>query len=597
MEILTQEELEDSSDDEDTTAQPSQPSAGGPIWVVKKSAQHATDDDAETAEDAGAADALTIFLDGTQPHLASSHQLLHLAQNIVPHSWGCIKFDLSKPLLNLMSTLFARSVLLQSRDPRIACVPELGDLERWYLQFLANIFASTILPLQGLKTLQNFKPLLDSLVSPDFWYIQLRYALYKGAESSLPQHRLLRLIPLRGHIHRGTPPFFQFDSHERFFRTDCVMIFLPIQLCLWIAGSMKSLIPDPKDSSTDTPELELDLTDALARRGPVSLASHIPMKGTKRAAPGSAPKAHVADWPTHKDEQPLSGPKEDDKPKILRRILKFKGPALLRIEGSSEPCFPFNLSPPQKDFLKTWAEEKADSSSGSIRSAMLTNSFDPCRDLSIAVIFSKVPSFSVAREDTAPATQGSLDHKTVPDAAVKKEAKGHGDLADLSKLSKVFGSDDIGQRLDTPCQNFMLLDGLNRVITDHIFSFVRRGAPPVLQYVPKKQQSSGDWEDRQTENDTGRGKDKGSASSRSGTSRTRASSRPAPPRTAFSSQSHQQETSYHTSQPIGASTSSPSWDNTSSGWSSNWDSRRWSDSSSSWKSSSWSDWNQEKWKR
>ena len=214
------------------------------------------------------------------------------------------------------------------------------------------------------------------------------------------------------------------------------------------------------------------------------------MKGTKRAAPGSAPKAHVADWPAHKDEQPPSGPKDDDKPKILRRILKFRGPALLRIEDSFEPCFPFNLSTQQKEFLKTWAEEKAASSSGSIRSAMLTNSFDPCRDLSIAVIFSKVPSFSIAKEDTATAAQGSLDHKAVPAAAVKKEAKGHGDLADLSKLSKVFGSDDIGQRLDTPCQNFMLLDGLNRVITDHILSFIHSGERNIIQKTDVAQHHS-----------------------------------------------------------------------------------------------------------
>ena len=71
----------------------------------QETTQQDADDDAETAEDAGAAEALSIFLDGSQPHLASAHQLLHLAQNIVPHSWGCVKFDLSKPLLNLTSTL------------------------------------------------------------------------------------------------------------------------------------------------------------------------------------------------------------------------------------------------------------------------------------------------------------------------------------------------------------------------------------------------------------------------------------------------------------------------------------------------------------
>ena len=130
------------------------------------------------------------------------------------------------------------------------------------------------------------------------------------------------------------------------------MIFLPIQLCLWIAGSLKSLVPDPKDSSTDTPVLELDLTEALARHGPVALASHIPTKGTKRAAPGSAPKAHAADWTSHKDEQLHTGPKDEEKttPKILRRILRFRGPALLRNDDSIEPCFPFQLSAPKRNF-------------------------------------------------------------------------------------------------------------------------------------------------------------------------------------------------------------------------------------------------------
>ena len=110
-----------------------------------------------------------------------------------------------------MAHLFARTALLQSRQAQIATVPALDELERWYLNFLAHIFASTFLPFRSLRTLHNFKPLLDSLISPDFWYLQLRYALYRGPESSLPQHRLLRLIPLRGFGHRSIPPLFQFD--------------------------------------------------------------------------------------------------------------------------------------------------------------------------------------------------------------------------------------------------------------------------------------------------------------------------------------------------------------------------------------------------
>ena len=106
VEVLTSEEVDESSDDEDTATGPAQPTS---VKTAVGVSQQAADDDAETAEGAEAADALSIFLDGTEPHKASAHQLFHFAQNIVPHSWGCLKFDLSKPLLNLMSVLFART--------------------------------------------------------------------------------------------------------------------------------------------------------------------------------------------------------------------------------------------------------------------------------------------------------------------------------------------------------------------------------------------------------------------------------------------------------------------------------------------------------
>ena len=68
------------------------------------------------------------------------------------------------------------------------------------------------------------------------------------------------------------------------------------------------------------------------------------------------------------DEQHQPGGKEEEKstPKILRRILRFKGPALLRTDNRIEPCFPFHLSTAQKEFLKSWAEERAADSTGQI---------------------------------------------------------------------------------------------------------------------------------------------------------------------------------------------------------------------------------------
>jgi hypothetical protein len=181
-EALEDKEAEDSSDEEEDRALP-------PTSVRGNSGEQETraaDEDGPTAEDADAAEALTIFLMGSEPDKASSLQLLHLGQSIVPHSWGCIKFDLSKPLLNLMSVLFARTVLQQATSPYVASVPTLKNIELWYLTFVANIIASVLLPLSGLPSLGNFASLLGALVSPDFWLIQLKYALFKGPENSLP---------------------------------------------------------------------------------------------------------------------------------------------------------------------------------------------------------------------------------------------------------------------------------------------------------------------------------------------------------------------------------------------------------------------------
>jgi len=120
-EALEDKEAEESSDEEEDHALPSGTHIGNSVGQETRAA----DEDGPTAEDADAAEALTIFLSGNEPNKATSMQLLHLAQSIVPHSWGCIKFDLSKPLLNLMSVLFARTVLRYARSPFTASVPSL----------------------------------------------------------------------------------------------------------------------------------------------------------------------------------------------------------------------------------------------------------------------------------------------------------------------------------------------------------------------------------------------------------------------------------------------------------------------------------------
>ena len=61
-------------------------------------------------------------------------------------------------------------------------------------------------------------------------------------------------------------------------------------------------------------------------------------------------------------------------------------------------------------------------------------------------------------------TKGKSKGKTGKSGEPKKEAKGHGDLADLSKLNKAFGGVDIGFILSVPNNSALLLDGLDELL-------------------------------------------------------------------------------------------------------------------------------------
>jgi hypothetical protein len=168
--MLDPKEANDSSEEEEDSTLPTQSQTGGAEGFEIRTA----DEDGPTAEDADAAVALAIFLEGNEPDKASPLQLLPLAQSIVPHFWDSVKFDLSKTLLNLVSILFARAVLRGANSRYVSSVPTLSDIEQRYLSFVATIIASVFLPLDGLTTLDNFAPLLGKLVSPDFWLVQVQ---------------------------------------------------------------------------------------------------------------------------------------------------------------------------------------------------------------------------------------------------------------------------------------------------------------------------------------------------------------------------------------------------------------------------------------
>ena len=216
----------------------------------------------------------------------------------------------------------------------------------------------------------------------------------------------------------------------------------------------------------------MQVTDALSDCG-TFLLSTPPQpkgnaKGSKRAAPG-------------KDAPLPSKMKQDEEEKlqkILRRTLTFKGPALLCTDTQSEYSFPFHVSKQQREFMEEWTEQKRLSANSDIRTNTVLNTLDMHRALSIPLQFAKVPVFTVSTsEEPAPATRfihptqsaspkGTSKGKASQPVEKKEVAKGHGDLADLSKLNKVFGGEDISFLLSVPDSPALLLDGLDEQLQD-----------------------------------------------------------------------------------------------------------------------------------
>ena len=137
------------------------------------------------------------------------------------------------------------------------------------------------------------------------------------------------------------------------FKTDCIMIFLPIQLCLWVAGHMKSLVPDPSGSEAQpaTPEAEMQTTDLLADYTKLTLAGQQTAKGKAKGSKRSAPG----------DDAPLVPPTKQNMepkvPKILKRVILFSGPSLFCTDAAQKNGFPFRVTKDQRRFLEDWAQQ------------------------------------------------------------------------------------------------------------------------------------------------------------------------------------------------------------------------------------------------
>ena len=145
----------------------------------------------------------------------------------------------------------------------------------------------------------------------------------------------------------------------------------------------------------------------------------------------------------------LSGRTPTCQEKLLRRVLRFSGPALLP-EDPSIQSFPFKPSGAQAAYLDAYAEDQVKRlTSKHLKADSVLSFLDPRRPLSIPVVFSKVPIFTTST--SSPAQQS---------AELPKVAHGYGDLASIPRLSNIFSEDETARLLASPDKAFLLFENL-----------------------------------------------------------------------------------------------------------------------------------------
>ena len=144
-----------------------------------------------------------------------------------------------------MAVLFTHTVLTDSRDPIINSLPPLRSIEENFISFLASLVTSMLICLRQHSTLvEEYPSLLGHFLDQEFWICQIKYAMESSLERALPQHRLVRTLPIRDWKHRQYPWPFRMNPSAGFRLPDSMIIYLPVQLCIWVAAYLKEAAPD-----------------------------------------------------------------------------------------------------------------------------------------------------------------------------------------------------------------------------------------------------------------------------------------------------------------------------------------------------------------
>ena len=145
-------------------------------------------------------------------------------------------------------------------------------------------------------------------------------------ESALPQYRLLRLLPVRRWDHPQVPWVFRLDPRTGYCIPDSVVLYLPIQLCIWVAAYLKQASPDPPEDATRTVRAPV-VIDSTPLLGELTvLPYNTPDKQSNQVAKGVKRSVDSAPKSSSSREGANEPPVEDHR--VLKRFLQVKGPAL-----------------------------------------------------------------------------------------------------------------------------------------------------------------------------------------------------------------------------------------------------------------------------
>ena len=159
-----------------------------------------------------------------------------------PTAWGILRFHTEKLYKQFTDALFVHGILMNANTAGTQHTTTILDLQDGFILFVANILASlcaTILDYDHF--LQHpHQQMARQLCSENFWLSQLRYACCHRGQTRLPKYALVRVLAPRPgnrvghHAFRGDDP--------SLFPISSLVIFLPIQLILWMTCSLKDLI-------------------------------------------------------------------------------------------------------------------------------------------------------------------------------------------------------------------------------------------------------------------------------------------------------------------------------------------------------------------